>query len=100
VDHITSAHLVVGRPEPPADVLVVQHLDLEGEVLLEVLDDHHQEGQLDPQRRLRVCRACDVVGAHVGAHYLQDAALDVAVRDALDVPILNCSRERRRSGLT
>jgi len=47
--------LVVGGPEPPAHVFVVQHLHFERKVLLQVLDDHHQERQLDAQRALRVC---------------------------------------------
>lgn len=32
---VTAAHLVIGRPEPFADVLEVQHLDLQGEFLIE-----------------------------------------------------------------
>ncbi len=38
-------------------------LDLKGEVLLQVLDDHHQEGQLDPQSLLGVSWARDVRSA-------------------------------------
>ena len=80
-------YLVVGGAEPSAHVLVVQHLDFEGEVLLQVLDDHHQEGQLDAKRLLRVGRARDVVRGHVGAHDLQHGGLDVLVGDPLDVTI-------------
>ena len=58
-----GAHLVVRGTESPAHVLVVQHLHFEGEVFLQVLDDHHQEGQLDPERLLGVGRARDVCGA-------------------------------------
>merc|ERR1712070_761837 len=57
----SSGGLVVGCTEPAADILVVEHLDLEGEVLLQILDDHHKERQLDPQSLLRVRRSCDVV---------------------------------------
>lgn len=54
-----QTNLVVGRPEAPPHVLVIQHLDLEAEVLFEVLDDHDQEGQLDAQGLLGVSRAAD-----------------------------------------
>ena len=33
--------LVVRGPESPPDVFIVKHLHLEGEVFLQVLDDHH-----------------------------------------------------------
>ena len=60
--------LVVGGPEATTDVLVVEDLDFEGEVLLEVLDDHDEEGQLDAESLVRVGRAGDVVSGDVGAH--------------------------------
>jgi len=49
--------LVVGGTEATADVLVIQNLDLEGEVLLEVLDDHDEEGELDPEGPLGISGA-------------------------------------------
>mmetsp|Transcript_16531 Transcript_16531/g.39267 ORF Transcript_16531/g.39267 Transcript_16531/m.39267 type:complete len:257 (-) Transcript_16531:7-777(-) len=79
--------LVVRRAEPPVHVLVIQHSHLEREVLLQILDDHDEEGQLDAKRLLRVSRARDVRGAHVGARDLQHRRLDVRVGDALDVAI-------------
>ena len=66
-----SGGLVVGGSEAAPHILVVQHLHLEGEVFLQVLDDHHQEGQLDAEGGLGVSRAGDEVGGHVGAHELQ-----------------------------
>lgn len=36
------------------------HLDLKGEVFLEVLDNHDQEGKLDAQSLAGVCRTCDI----------------------------------------
>ena len=89
--------LVVRGAESASDVFVVEHLHLEGEVLLEVLDDHHQKRQLerldeigtiegrrggrrkggrlggadlDAESALGVRRARDVIGAHVRAHNL------------------------------
>ena len=40
----TSGRLIVGSSESTTHVLVIEYLDLEGEVLLQVLDDHDQEG--------------------------------------------------------
>jgi hypothetical protein len=84
-----ATHLVVGGPEAPVHVLVVQHRDLKGKVLLEVLDDEHQVRQLDAQHLLGLCGARHVRGGHVGAADLEHAGLNVAVRDALDVAILD-----------
>jgi len=54
--------LIVGSAEPTTNVLIVQNLDFEGEILLQVLDDHHQERQLDSQGGLRLRRAGDICG--------------------------------------
>lgn len=62
-------------------------LDFKGKVLLHVLDDHDEEGQLDAQRLLGICRAGDVCRADIGAHDFNDQRLDIGVGDALDVAI-------------
>ena len=67
--------LVVARAEPPPHVLVVQHLDLEGEVLLHVLDDHDEVGQLDAQRLLGVSGTRQEGRAHIGADNLKHEGL-------------------------
>ena len=82
-----SSRLIVGRAEATANILVVEHLHLKGEVLLEVLDDHDEEGELDPEGLLLVGRAGNPGGGHVGRHDLEDGGLDVLVCDALDVAI-------------
>lgn len=100
--------LVVAGAEAPSHVLVVEHLrrksvviettypilhnnnpylHLEREVFLQVLDDHHQKGQLDAQRLLRVGRARDERRADVRADDLEHQTLDVVVRDPFDVAI-------------
>lgn len=79
--------LVIRRAESPADVLVVQHLHLEREVLLQILEDHHQEGELDPQGLAGIRRTGDEGRRHVGPDNLEDGGLDVLVRDPLDVPV-------------
>ncbi len=48
-------------------------------LLLQVLDDHHQERKLDAQRALAVGRARNVVGGHIRTHDLQHGGLDVTV---------------------
>mmetsp|Transcript_81599 Transcript_81599/g.229741 ORF Transcript_81599/g.229741 Transcript_81599/m.229741 type:complete len:239 (+) Transcript_81599:241-957(+) len=79
--------LVVRGAEAAAHLLVIQHGDLESEVLLQVLDNHHEEGQLNAQRLARIRRASDIGGAHVRAHDLEDARLDIGVGQTLDVAI-------------
>ena len=66
---------------------LVPHLDFKGEILLHILDNHDEVGELDPQRLLGVGRAGDVRRAHVRPHDLEHERLDVGVRDPLDVPI-------------
>ncbi len=79
--------LVVAGAEATPHVLVVQDLHLEREVLLQVLDDHDEKGQLDAERLLRVGRTRDVRGAHVRADDLEHQRLNVVVGDALDVAV-------------
>mmetsp|Transcript_4432 Transcript_4432/g.11627 ORF Transcript_4432/g.11627 Transcript_4432/m.11627 type:complete len:264 (+) Transcript_4432:95-886(+) len=49
--------LVVGGAEAAADILVVKHLHLEGEVLFQILDNHDEERELDAQRAVGMGRA-------------------------------------------
>jgi len=79
--------LVVARSETPLDILIVQYLNLKCEVLLQILDDHDEEGQLDAQGLLRISRALHEGGADVRTDNLQHQGLDVVVSDALDVAI-------------
>ena len=64
--------LVVTGSEPPPHILVIQDLDLECEVLLHVLDDHDEVGQLDTESLLGVRGTRDEGGAHVSPDNLQD----------------------------
>ncbi len=100
----SSRRLVVGGAEAAAHRLVVQDLHLEGEVLLHVLDNHDQVGELDAQGLARVGRAGDVRRAHVGAHHLQNEGLDVGVGYTLDVAVAdllvpNLKGKRTRSSI-
>ena len=67
--------LVVAGSEPSPHVLVVQDLDLECEVLLHVLDNHHEGGQLDAQSLLWICWTCYECCAHICPNYLQHKRL-------------------------
>ena len=79
--------LVVWGAESSSYTLVIQDLNLEGEVLLEVLDDHDQEGKLDGQGSLGVQGSVDVVGGHIGSHDFKHGGLNVGIRDSLDVAV-------------
>jgi hypothetical protein len=65
------------------------NLNFEGKVFLHIFHDHDEVWQLDAQGLPGVGRAGDVRGADVGADDLQDKALDVWIRDPLDVAIPN-----------
>lgn len=65
------------------------YLDLEAEVLLHVLYDHDEEGQLDAQRHLGIGRTRDERGGHVRAGHLQHQRLHLVVDYATDVAVLN-----------
>ena len=62
-------------------------MDLEGEVLLQVLDDHDQEGKLDGQGLLGVEWSIDVVCGHIGTHNLEHGRLNIWIRDSLNVTV-------------
>ena len=55
--------------------VILIYLYFEGEVLLHVLDDHDQVGQLDAQGLPRVRGARDVGRAHVGANHFKHEGL-------------------------
>ena len=76
----TSGRLIVGSSESTTHVLVIEYLDLEGEVLLQVLDDHDQEGKLDGEGLLLVNGAGDKVGGDIGAHDLENGGLNISIR--------------------
>ena len=63
------------------------YLNFEGEVFLEIFDNHDKEGQLDSQRLLGISRACDIGGGDIGSFDLEHKRLDVVVSDALDVSV-------------
>lgn len=63
--------LIITCSKPPANIFIIQNLDLKGEVFLEVFNDHHQKGEFDPQGLLGVCGACYVGGADICSLNLQ-----------------------------
>jgi hypothetical protein len=79
--------LVVGGAEATAETLVVENLNLEGEVLLEVLDNHDEEGKLDTQSLLRVSGACDVASVDIATDEFENRGVNVLISKALDVTV-------------
>jgi len=63
--------LIVGLPEPSPNVLVIKHLNLEGEVFLQVLDNHDQKREFDTQSLGLVLGTTYVVGGDIGSHDFQ-----------------------------
>jgi hypothetical protein len=61
-----TRYLVVGGPEAPSHILIIQDLHFECEVLFEILDYHNEERQLNAERLRGVGRASHVGRAHVG----------------------------------
>lgn len=81
--------LVVGGTESTSYILVIKNLNFEGEVFLQVLDDHDEERQLDTKGLLLVSRAGDVGGAYIGAYNLQHKGLNVVICYPFYVSIAN-----------
>jgi len=60
--------LIVGLPETSPHVFIIEHLNLEGEVFLQVLDNHNQEGEFYAQGLGLVLRTTDIIRGDVSAH--------------------------------
>ena len=65
----------------------IVYLNFEGEVFLEIFDNHDKEGELDAQGLLGISWTRDISGRNVGAFDLEHQRLDIVVRDALDMSI-------------
>ena len=83
----SSRRLVVGGSESTSNALIVENLNLEGEILLQVLDDHDQERKLDGKGLLWVQWGVNVVGGYIGAHDLENGGLNIWISDSLDVTV-------------
>ena len=83
----SGSGLIVGGSESTSNALVIEDLHFESKVLLQVLDDHDEEGQFDGERLLRVEGRVDVVRRNVGAHDLEDGGLNIGIGDTLDVAV-------------
>ena len=68
----SGGRLIVRGSESSSYALVIEYLHLEGEVLLQVLNDHDQERKLNGQGLLWVKRGVNVVGRHIGSHDLEN----------------------------
>jgi len=83
----TGGRLVVGGTEAAAETLVIENLNFEGEVLLEVLDDHDEEGELNTESLLGISGAGDVAGVDVAADEFEDGGVNVLICEALNVTV-------------
>ena len=63
-----GGRLIIGSSESSSDTLVIEYLYLESEVLLQVLDDHDEERQLDSKGLLWIKWSVDEVSRDVGSH--------------------------------
>lgn len=87
---LVEDNLVVRSAKPSAHTLVVQDLDLEGEVLMhlqgavsntteqrhnnrDIFDSHHEERQLNSQCLFRARRTADVIRTQIGSCNLDHA---------------------------
>lgn len=84
-----SCPLVVGGSKASRYVLIIDDLDFKREVFLHVLDEHNEVWKLDGECLLGVSRTANEVGRHVRSHDLDNARLDVWVRNALDETVLH-----------
>ena len=60
--------LIIRRAKSSTYVLVIEDLDFEGKVLSQVLDDHHEKRELNPEGLARLNGARDVIRADICAH--------------------------------
>lgn len=67
----SGSRLIVGGSESTSNALVIEYLHLEGEVFLQVLDNHDQERKLDGKGLFWVERSVDVVGGDISSHDLE-----------------------------
>lgn len=88
---IRSTNLIIWYTESAANVFIIKHLHFKREVFLHVLDDHHQNRQLDTKRQPRISWATDVVATHIWAHNLQNTGLKILIRNSSDMSILSCT---------
>jgi hypothetical protein len=65
----------------------IVYLNFEGEVFLEIFDNHDKEGELDAQSLFGISWTRDIGGGDVRSFNFEDQRLDIIVRDALDMSI-------------
>lgn len=80
----TATCLKVGGPKAALDVLVIEHVDLNGDKLLQVAQHKGEYGELDAQRRGRVCWTCDAGGGEVVAAQAEHGRLQHIIAYHLD----------------
>ncbi len=61
-----------------------------------ILNDHDKEGELNTKGSLGVRWACDIVCADIGSCNLQDAGVNILIRDPLDVSVANWEKGEKK----
>jgi len=79
--------LVVAGTESPPYILVIKNHNLKGKVLLQIFDDHDQEGKLDPKSLFGVSWTCNICCADISANNFKHQRLNIIICDSLDVTI-------------
>ena len=81
--------LIVGCAESAPHILVVEHLHLKCEILLQVFYNHNKEGELDSKGLIGICRASDEVSCHVSSHDFDYGALNIWIGEPFNMSISN-----------
>lgn len=69
------------------------YLNFEGEIFLQVFDDHHKKREFDAESLLRIGWTCYVGGANIGANDFQDKRLNFIICDSFDVPVAHLNKQ-------
>ena len=83
----SGSWLIVGSSESTSNWFIIQHLNLESEIFLQVLDDHDQERKFDSKSFLWIKRSIDVVGWYIGSHDFKNWGLNIWISNSFDVTV-------------
>ena len=83
----SGGRLIVRGSESSSYALVIEYLYLEGEVLLQVLNDHDQERKLDGKRLFWIKWCVDIIGGNVSSHNFKHGRLNIWICYSFDVTV-------------
>jgi len=82
-----GCRLVITCAESPPDIFIVQYLYFEGEIFLQVFNDHHKKRQFDGQGLFGIRRTCDMTCGDVGADEFEYGRLNIGIGHALEMTV-------------